>query len=342
MFRGSEAMEAPMEMGGDLSDSHPASSKRGGKTKPVGVKLTGIGCSEARIKAFRAHWRAICGDTSIDVPPRPTDPPRTTSTTSSTTSTTPTSAPRANTTTTSTTTQAPTSTTTNAGATFRAELAAAHSPASISVDVDTFLNIVRTLPKGKAGGDDGVLSEFFVAVHESHMCDLHRPVESRLQRGESALKSWGRATVTLIPKVSNPEAAGDYRPITVLPTIQKVILRTWMTLATPWLGLREVTSHGFRSSYQCAEAHAVARQVPARRTEWGLSTVIAKLDISKAYDTVTHDAIQECFDRRGLPIPLQAAYWRDHLHRSLLFRTSDGLTAFTVKPGRGKPPGAPE
>lgn len=150
------------------------------------------------------------------------------------------------------------------------------------------------------------------------------------RRREKAPASWARA----IPKIAAPSAAGDFRPITVLLAIQKVVLRTWMHLAAPWLSLREPASHGFRSSYQCPAANAVARHVLARRSEWGLATVAAKLDIAKAYDTVTHDAIQERFERRGLPIPLQAAYWREHDSRTVQFRTSDGLIAFIGRPRR--------
>lgn len=167
------------------------------------------------------------------------------------------------------------------------------------------------------------------------------PTRATTSGGEKAPASWGKATVALIPKITNPVAAGDFRPITVLPTIQEVILRTWMSLASPWLALREPAPHGFRSGYQCADSHAVTRHALTRRSEWGLTTVVAKLDISKAYDTITHDAIQECFDRRGPPLPLQAAYWREHINRTLHSRTSDGLMAFTVSPGRGMPPRRP-
>lgn len=188
-----------------------ARRNEGKKPKLVGARLTGVGCAEARVKAFRTHWRAICGDTAADVPLRPTDPPRTTTTSTTTTTTTTTSASTSTTTATSTTTQTPTPTTTAAGADYKAELAALSDQHQRRCR--PLLNIVRTLPKGKAGGDDGVLSDFFVAVHESHMCDLHRLVEKRLQGGESAPTSWARATVTLIPKISNPVAAGDFRPI---------------------------------------------------------------------------------------------------------------------------------
>lgn len=57
-------------------------------------------------------------------------------------------------------------------------------------------------------------------------------------------------------------------------------------MAEPWLALRDPSSHGFRSGFQCAEAHMVARQLLDRREEWGPTTVVAKLDIAKANEAV--------------------------------------------------------
>lgn len=183
----------------------------------MGAKLAGHGSIEARATTFRTHWRAICGDVTTEPQPRLTHPTAaTTATTSTSTSATTTCASTTPTTTPSTTTSKA----------RRAELAAAHFPDHITVDADTFLNVVKGLPSGKAGGGDGVLSDFFVTVHESHMCDLHRMAEQRLRGCGKAPALWGKAIVTLIPKIASPVAAGDFRPITALPTIQKVVLRT--------------------------------------------------------------------------------------------------------------------
>lgn len=73
-----------------------------------------------------------------------------------------------------------------------------------------------------------------------------------------------------------------------------------------------------------ASAQACMRHLLSARSEWGLSTVIAKIDIAKAYDTLEHAAIHTSFERQGMPAPLQAAYWRCHAGRVLHFSSSDG------------------
>lgn len=90
-------------------------------------------------------------------------------------------------------------------------------------------------------------------------------------------------------------------PITGLPIVQKLVLRSWMLLASPWLELRRPSSHGFRSGFQSAEAHLIILSILDRRADWGLETVVAKLDTAKAYDSVRHEAFHRCFPQRAVP-----------------------------------------
>lgn len=137
--------------------------------------------------------------------------------------------------------------------------------------------------------------------------------------------------------MERPTTREDYKPITVLPILQKFVLRAWMVAAQPYLQLRRPTSFGFRPGHQCAEVHTVMSHILEKRREWGMGTVIAKLDIAKVYDTIFHDAIEATFARRGMPMWLRQAYWREHEGKTLRFRTSDGGVAFDVYPRQGMP-----
>lgn len=78
------------------------------------------------------------------------------------------------------------------------------------------------------------------------------------------------------------------------------------------------------------------------RRKWGVSTAIAKIDVAKTYDTLEHAAIHKSFERRGMPAPFQAAYWRCHTDRTRHFSSTDGGGAFSAVPTRGVPQGSPE
>lgn len=84
----------------------------------------------------------------------------------------------------------------------------------------------------------------------------------------------------------------------------------WMVEAGPHLALRRRSSHGCRAHFQAAELHQIVHTLIERRSEWDLSTFIAKLDSKEAYDTVAWSAIDWLFKRRHFPLHLQCAYWK--------------------------------
>lgn len=122
----------------------------------------------------------------------------------------------------------------------------------------------------------------------------------------------------------------------------KVAMRSWMELAMPLLELRELPSHGFRAGFQAEEVHGDSQGLISKHVEWGASITICKLDIAKAYETLSWAAAQAMFEHRALPVHFQDAYWRIHGRRQLHLRTPEGAVKFTIRPTHGIPQGAPE
>lgn len=134
----------------------------------------------------------------------------------------------------------------------------------------------------------------------------------------------------------------DYRPISVLSILEKITLKLWLREAQPYIDLKKPANHGFRGGWQAAELVHFIRSLSERREEWQLHSMLAKLDIQKAYDNVLWTAIQWVFELRGLPTWLQASYWRVHFGRVLLFRTCGDAIYLFLQPRCGMPQGAPE
>lgn len=146
--------------------------------------------------------------------------------------------------------------------------------------------------------------------------------------------------MSLLPKVALALDPGEFRPITVLPVMLKMSARAWMVAARLYLALQRRSSHGFRPTFQCSEVHWSLRSLLERRREWGLATCLCKVDIRKAYDTVSFAGINALFETRQLPGWMRRAYWRLHLGRVLRFRTSDGAIEFESGVRRGMPQGS--
>lgn len=73
-----------------------------------------------------------------------------------------------------------------------------------------------------------MLAEYLQALDGAHKVQVARLVLDRLEDVAGAPPSWKWASVSLIPKVERPTTPGDCRPITVLPILQKLVLREWM------------------------------------------------------------------------------------------------------------------
>lgn len=78
-----------------------------------------------------------------------------------------------------------------------------------------------------------------------------------------------------------------------------------------------------------------------RCREWGAITLISKLGIKKAYETVSRAAISRMFEDRQVLHWLRGAYWRLYLDRQLCFRPADWTVAFETFALRRMPQGSP-
>lgn len=105
------------------------------------------------------------------------------------------------------------------------------------------------VPKNKAGSGDGVLGEYVSAISPDQAgLLLHLLTDALLGRAELP-RSWRRASVTLIPELAGAVLAKHYRPITVLPVLQKLALRCCLSAAWSFLELDSQASHGFRTGF---------------------------------------------------------------------------------------------
>lgn len=73
-----------------------------------------------------------------------------------------------------------------------------------------------------------------------------------------------------------------------------------MQAAGTYPELRRRTSFGLRKGHSCAEVPLILRHLLERRREWGLPTTVVKLDVAKAYYTVSYASISALFRKRGM------------------------------------------
>ncbi|KAI5732387.1 hypothetical protein M8J77_026107 [Diaphorina citri] len=102
---------------------------------------------------------------------------------------------------------------------------------------------------------------------------------------------WKRALVRPIPKVKNPSSASDYRPISLLCSISKVLERMISQRITSFLNqhnLFNTFQSGFRSGHStCTALLKVSDDIHAAMDNT-MASILVLFDFSKAFDLVSH------------------------------------------------------
>lgn len=148
------------------------------------------------------------------------------------------------------------------------------------------------------------------------------------------------AESTFIPKIDSPNSPGVYRPITVA----SVIVRHFHKLLARRLAVQ--CSH---SPAQCGfiagldgvgenvlRLNALLRKARNSRR----SLVLVSLDVAKAFDSVSHNAILRTMEAKGVPLPL-VNYVRSCLSRSFLRLRWKSERSRPIRVGRGVRQGDP-
>lgn len=104
-------------------------------------------------------------------------------------------------------------------------------------------------------------------------------------------KVWKDAYVIPLQKTSNPKHLTDFRPISILPTVSKVlekIIAEQLTSFVHTSGIIPDTQSGFRRDHSTATALLNVTDDLFRGFDKGENTCLILLDYSKAFDTLIH------------------------------------------------------
>lgn len=88
----------------------------------------------------------------------------------------------------------------------------------------TEAEVLRECRGGKASGPDGLPIEFyrfFWQIIKADIMDMLR----EFAKGNINLRCLNKVAITLIPKKLNPDRVSDYRPISVINTVAKIVTK---------------------------------------------------------------------------------------------------------------------
>lgn len=126
---------------------------------------------------------------------------------------------------------------------------------------------------------------------------------------------WKRARILPLPKTSEVKDMKDLRPISILPTLSKIIERVIEQQLRAHLDSNQVipiTQSGYKKGHSCTTALLHITDDIISATDRGKITLLVLLDYSKAFDTIDHQILLSILHYIGLG-PEAIALMTDYL-----------------------------
>lgn len=163
------------------------------------------------------------------------------------------------------------------------------------------LKIISNI-KSKATGTDGInictlnLCLPFLLPYLTHI------INACLSRSVFPLQ-WKKARIIPLSKVASPTEFCNLRPISILPTLSKILEKVMEIQLTNHLRSRKILpigQSGFRAGYSCATAMLKITDDILSALDRKKLTALVLLDYSKAFDTLNHEILINILSSVGL------------------------------------------
>lgn len=127
--------------------------------------------------------------------------------------------------------------------------------------------------------------------------------------------------IVLIPKKESATKLADYRPISLIHGIQKIFSKVLANrLQEHMHTLISDVQTGFQKNRQMAESYIYAQQILQHSKKNNVPLALLKLDIKKAFDTISWEFILRIMQQLGFPVQ-----WIQWIHDAVLQGSSQVL-----------------
>lgn len=172
------------------------------------------------------------------------------------------------------------------------------------VSVEKVDMVIRSL-KTNAQGCDKIDLKMLTLVFPHLTPFLTFIINKCLQTGTFP-DEWKKANIILIPKNNHPSALAHFRPISILPTISKVLEKIVAEQLNEFLINKNILpscQSGFRANHSTSTALLQVTDDIFRACDKGNNTCLVLLDFSKAFDTLSHAILCNKLEYYGIQGP---------------------------------------
>ncbi|KAK1692230.1 hypothetical protein QYE76_008927 [Lolium multiflorum] len=200
---------------------------------------------------------------------------------------------------------------------------------------------ILSLPPDKAPGPDGFTFEFFRACWPIVKHDLMKVIDAFSELSINNLHIINGANIALLPKKEGADSVTDFRPISLIHIVPKIISKTMAMRLQPRMNdIISPSQSAFIKSRSIHDNFMFIRNATRRLHQKLHPALLIKLDIAKAFDSVLWDYILDLLQRRGFPNRFRS--WVALLFSSATSRVLlNGISGSTIIHGRGLRQGDP-
>ena len=173
---------------------------------------------------------------------------------------------------------------------FHSRVGAFHKPVLISVS--EVLEVLSTCKTGSSAGDDGITYDMLFVIMQSdlahHLVELFNAV---LFQVSPPPQEWLVSKITFIPKIKSPFLPKHLRPIVLSSTVGKLFTKVLLFRIRPHFPPPSANQIACIKGSQTLDGSVCLQHLIRLSQEYRLPLVAVKLDISSAFDHISHSSV---------------------------------------------------
>ena len=185
------------------------------------------------------------------------------------------------------------------------------------IDLDTLATIVFGMPATSACGSDGICIRVLKAAFPAIGPIVQHLINTSIVNSDIP-DSWKESLVNPIHKTGDPATPSNFRPISLIPIITKILERVVQHQLFAYVTNNHLladTQHGFRTHHSTETALIHTTDTLLTATDAGHISLLCLLDMSKAFDVIDHDRLITKLCALGINTDWFRAYLPGHTQR---------------------------
>jgi hypothetical protein len=162
--------------------------------------------------------------------------------------------------------------------------------------------VIKELPADRAPGPDGFVGAFYQRAWQIIKPEIMAALTKLYVGDGRAFTKLNRALITLIPKRADAEEVGDFRPISLVHSFAKLFSKLLANRLRPKMEkLVSCNQSAFIRGRNLHDNFMLVRQLARKINSRREAGILIKLDISRAFDSLSWAFLLDVMHRLGFP-----------------------------------------